>query len=248
MRGRARGPPAPRRSSVPVGIADSASPCLSHLAQATASPTPQLCVSPGSSTAEKTPVSSLRRQPAPGPRSSKVTRARIKKSNHFASCRSHPPPNAAGRPPGSRSPPSSAPSSHPQEAPAPPDLLPPAFQELSLLTVPLACLHEVLRVRCSSKSYSSTWPASWLEYPPQSARCIPGSPREWSSWDANNPGRLCKLPPPAGARAGRRTLGAYARPPLKEIISTLPITMMSANGTFNQVLTWKGSLTYEFSS
>lgn len=65
---------------------------------------------------------------------------------------------------------------------------------------------------------------------------------------ANTPGGLCKRPPPAGARAGHKTLGAYARPPLKEIIFTLPITMMSAKGTFNQVLTWKGSLTYEFSS
>lgn len=119
----AKGPPAPRRPSLPASVAHSGRLCLSHLIQATASPMPQFCVSPGSSTAErKTLVSAVRREPARGRRSSKVTRARIKKSNHFASCRSHPPRSAAGWAPRSRCQPGSAPSSSPQEAPAEPDL------------------------------------------------------------------------------------------------------------------------------
>lgn len=117
-----KGPTAPWRPSVPAGVADSAPSGSSCLVQATASPAPKLCGSPGSSAAERKPsVSALYREPAWGRRSSKVTRARIKKSNHFASCRSHPPQSAAGRPAGSRCQPGSAPRSGPQEAPAQPD-------------------------------------------------------------------------------------------------------------------------------
>lgn len=197
---------------------------------------------------EKNPDSAPLRGPA-WDRSSKVTRARIKKSNHFASCRSHPRRrSAAGRPPRSRCQAGSVPRSGPQEAPAQPDLAAAlSFQELSLLTVPLAGLHEVLRARYSSKSYPPTWPAARLRHLPRSTRSIAASLSEWSSGEASAPRRLCKLPPPAGARADHRALGEYAKPPLKEIISTLPITMMSANGTENRVLPGKGSLTYEFS-
>lgn len=70
---------------------------------------------------EKNPDSAPLRGPA-WDRSSKVTRTRRKKSNHFASCRSHPRRSAAGRPPGSRCQAGSVPRAGPQEAPAQPDL------------------------------------------------------------------------------------------------------------------------------
>lgn len=170
-----KGPTAPWRPSVPAGVADSAPSRLSCLVQATASPTPELCGSPGSSTAErKAPVSALHPEPARGRRSSKVTRARIKKSNHFASCRSHPPQSAAAGPP--------ARDAFPALLPAPVRrrrltslISPPSFQELSLLTVPLARLHEVPRAR-SSKSSPPTWPVLRLGHQPRSAHSTAARP------------------------------------------------------------------------
>lgn len=153
----------------------------------------------------------------------KVTRACILKSNHFASCGSYPPRSAAHRPPGSQSQPRGAPGSRPQEAPAQPDLAAARFPGT------------VTADRAPGRSPRGPARTRFLEkLPTHLASLAAGAP--YLRPPAPFPGALVRgaaemqIPqdayvnfplPQVHARATKRWEN-YARPPLKEIISTQP--------------------------